>query len=365
MFGFFHRNKEDQVWVNISNRTVIRVLVLVALAIVGLAALRKAEHSLVLIFTASFLALALNTPVHWLAQKLPGKRKGSRVIATTISALIVIIILGAFFASITPPLVRQTNNFIDAIPHIIRETHNQKSTLGKIVHRYHLSNQVTNFSNEVKSHLHNLSGDAVSTVGRLTTSVFSVLAILVLTFMMLVEGPRWLKKIHKEFVPTEYSERATKIASEMHDVIRGFVNGQVLLASIAALLITPMLFILHISYPLALAVIIFICGLIPMVGHTLGAIIISIVALFHSPVAALIILIYYILYQQIETYIIQPRIQANSTKLTPLLVFAAVVIGVSFNGLLGGLVAIPLAGCLRVLVVNYLDARNNNLGKAN
>lgn len=94
-----------------------------------------------------------------------------------------------------------------------------------------------------------------------------------------------------------------------------------------------------------------------MVGHTLGAIIVTIVALFHSASSALIILGYYILYQQMENYLLQPRIQANSTNMSPLLVFMSVIIGVSFGGLFGGLVAIPVAGCLRIAVLEYLHAK--------
>jgi predicted PurR-regulated permease PerM len=176
--------------------------------------------------------------------------------------------------------------------------------------------------------------------------------------MMLVEGPRWTQKINQELIPNQYQEHLSRLANEMYKVIKGYVNGQVVLAALAALLITPALFILHIGYPLALAVLIFIFGLIPMVGHTLGAIVISIVALFHSPIAAIIILVYYLFYQQVENYVIQPRIQANTTDLSPLLVFMAIVIGISFDGLFGGLIAIPIAGCLRVLIIDYLETKH-------
>jgi predicted PurR-regulated permease PerM len=144
----------------------------------------------------------------------------------------------------------------------------------------------------------------------------------------------------------------------MYRVVKGYVNGQVLLAAIAALMLLPGLLIFHVSYPIALLGVVFICGLIPMVGHTIGAIIVTFVALFHAPISALGILIYYIVYQQIENYLIQPRLQANTTDMSPLLVFMAVVIGVSFSGLLGGLVAIPIAGCIRVYVLDYLHTRN-------
>jgi predicted PurR-regulated permease PerM len=175
----------------------------------------------------------------------------------------------------------------------------------------------------------------------------------VLTFMMLVEGPAWLI-FTREIVPDRHHLMADRLAMDMYRVIKGYVNGQVTLAGIAALLIFPALLILHIQYALALMVLIFICGLIPMVGHTIGAVIVTLVALFHSTSSAVIILIYYFLYQQTENYLIQPRIQANSTNMSPLLVFMSVVIGVSFGGLAGGLVSIPVAGCIRIAVLEYL-----------
>ena len=144
----------------------------------------------------------------------------------------------------------------------------------------------------------------------------------------------------------------------MYRVVKGYVNGQVTLAAIASLFLLPALLILGVSYPIALVFVVFVCGLIPMVGHTIGAAIVTAVTLFGGSLPhAIIILAYYILYQQVENYLIQPRIQANSTNLSPLLVFTAVVIGVSFNGLLGGLVAIPVMGCIRILVLYYLEER--------
>jgi predicted PurR-regulated permease PerM len=148
-----------------------------------------------------------------------------------------------------------------------------------------------------------------------------------------------------------------RLGNDMYQVIKGYVNGQVFLAALASVMILPAVLLLHIGYPAALLVIIFICGLIPMVGHTIGAIIVTIVALFHSTSSAIIILAYYILYQQIENYLIQPRIQANTTNMSPLLVFMSVVIGVNFGGLFGGLVAIPVGGCIRIAALEYLHSR--------
>src|SRR5262249_3864119 len=151
-----------------------------------------------------------------------------------------------------------------------------------------------------------ITGSAIGTVTRIGSSLFATLTVTVLTVMMLSEGPHW-RRIASELVPDRHSARTQRLAHDMHRVIQGYVNGQVLLAAIASVLIVPMLFILHVPNPLALMVVVFICGLIPMVGHTIGAIIVTIAALFHSLTAAIIILAYYILYQQIENYVVQPR----------------------------------------------------------
>lgn len=354
MFGFSKKGKNPVVEVTVSNRTVIRVLILVLVSLIGLTAVQKTASALLLLFIAFFLALALNAPVHWLAQRIPGKRKGSRTIATAISFLFIVLIFGGFIASIVPPLVKQTGNFIQAAPGLIDDVRSSDGRLGEVITRYNLQDDIDKFSSELSSRLEGAAGAAYSTLGKISSSVFSLLTVLVLTFMMLIEGPKWLK-LFERFVPEEHHPRLEKLAGDMYAVVKGYVNGQVILAATAALMILPALLVLHIGYPAALLVIVFICGLIPMVGHTIGAIIVTIVALFSSPVSAIAILAYYFLYQQIENYLIQPRIQANSTNMSPLLVFASVVVGVSFNGLLGGLVAIPIAGCLRIFVLDYMN----------
>ena len=355
MFGL-RKPQQERVEFTIPNRVIIRVLLLVVAAIIGLAALKQAEHALILIFTSFFLALALNGPVHWIAKHLPGKRRGSRTTATGISFLVVILAITAFLLAIVPPLVRQTSNFINAAPALVQDARNENSGVGRFISKYHLQDELDKFSHQLSDRLGNIGGTAVTGLTKIGSSAFSVLTILVLTFMMLIEGPRWIR-FFRDLIPDRHHERADRLARDMYQVVKGYVNGQVLLALIASSLLLPALLILHISYPAALVVVVFVCGLIPLVGHTIGAIIVTTVALFHSPWSALIILSYYILYQQIENYIIQPRIQSNSTNMSPLLVFASVIVGVSFGGLFGGLVAIPVMGCIRIGLLDYLRSR--------
>lgn len=357
MFKFRRSKDVPEVAITVTTETFIRLALLTVATIVLLLAVHKAFHALILIFTAFFLALALNSPVYWLSRQIPGKRRGNRTIATTLSFLIVIALLAGFVASVGPPLVRQTDNFINAAPNLIRDFRSQDGQAGRIIRKYHLENQVNDFSAQLSERLKHSGGSAFSAAQHIGTSVFSVLTIFVLTFMMLIEGPRWLSFI-RETIPDRHHKMTDRLSHDMYRVIKGFVNGQVLLAALASVLILPAVLILHISYPVALLVIIFVCGLIPMIGHTIGAIIVTLVALFHSTSSAIIILAYYILYQQIENYLIQPRIQANATNMSPLLVFMSVVIGVSFGGLFGGLVAIPVGGCLRIAALEYLHSQN-------
>jgi predicted PurR-regulated permease PerM len=356
MVHFRKQDETPEVSLTVTFQTFLRLAFLIAVAVIIWHGVHRASHAILLIFSAFFLALALNAPVFWLSEHLPGKRRGSRSIATSLSFLLVIILLGAFLASIVPPLVRQTNNLINAAPHLISGFRNQNSEIGHIIRHYHLQKQVNTLSSQLADRLKHSGGTAFSTAKKVGSSFFSLLTILVITFMMLVEGPRWVN-FFNQIVPSRHHDTAHRMSHDMYRVIKGFVNGQVTLAALASVLIMPAVLLLHISYPAALIVVIFVCGLIPMIGHTIGASIITIVALFHSTTAAIIILIYYIIYQQLENYLIQPRIQANSTNMSPLLVFTSVVLGVSFGGLFGGLVAIPVAGCLRIAVLEYLRSQ--------
>jgi predicted PurR-regulated permease PerM len=352
------KNLPQEILVDVSNRTLIRIILLVLITLLLIGAFMKITHALLLIFVAFFLAIALNNPVSKIAQALPGKRRGSRAVATTISFLAVVLLLGAFASYIIPPLVHQTERFISAAPGLVQGAKNQNSSLGQFIRHYHLEGEVNTLSSQISARIKGISGSAFSSIGHILGSIFSMLAVLALTFMMLVEGPRWARIIKQLFIPKKHDELLTRTIKDMYEVVRGYVNGQVLLAFIAAVLIAPALILLHISYPIALMVVVFLAGLIPVIGHTIGAVIVGIVALFHSVPAAIIILIYYIIYMQVENYLLQPRIQANTTNMSPLLVLASVIIGVSFGGLLGGLVAIPLAGCLRVAILEYLDQKN-------
>ena len=345
----------DKVEIVISNHTMLRVLVMVVVLLLSLAFLRSAGTALLIVFMAFFLALALNAPVHWIAKHLPGKRKGSRMLATTISYLFIVGTLATFIALLVPPAIQQTRTFVENAPDLINSLQDQDNPIGTFIRDYNLGETVESLSSEVGNIAQRSSSAAISILGTVGTTIVSTIAVLAITFMMLIEGPRWLR-LAERMVPDDRRPYARSLATDMYGVVKGFVNGQLALAALAAVIILPVMLILGIPYAGALAVIVFICGLIPMIGHIIGASIVTAIALFDSVVAALFILSFYILYQQIESYTIQPKVQSSTTKISPLLVLVAVVFGANVGGLLAAIIAIPIMGCLRIIVIDYLQS---------
>lgn len=351
------RAPQQKVEISISTATLIRVVVTVLIILLTIGLFRRMADALVIVFMAFFLALALNAPVHWLASRLPGKRRGSRALGTSIAFLIVVAVIGGFIALLAPSAVRETGNFVQSIPSIADSIRDENSTIGHFVKTYDFQDDIDEFTDSAVNAAKASTGRIFSSIG---SGFVTTLSTLVLTFMMLVEGPRWVSRI-KRLVPHGKRARTSRLVRDMYGVIRGYVNGQVTLAGIAALCILPAMLVMGVPYAGALAVVVFIAGLVPMLGHYVGATIVTLVALSHSWVSALVVLGFYILYQQVESYTLQPRIQATNTSMSPLLVFLAVVLGANFSGLLGALVAIPIAGCLRILLLEILASRGVNL----
>ncbi|MBA3758699.1 AI-2E family transporter [Candidatus Saccharibacteria bacterium] len=347
--------------VTVSNRTVVRIILLTIATFLAIRFTSNVANVLVLIFVAFFLALALNPAVGWIARKLQLK---SRAAATGIAYLLVLIVLGAFLAYVVPPLVRQTVDFVADAPQTIDNLENDGGVVSDFIQRYNLSEQLDGFTANLQERTKDLQKPIVASAGRVGSAMLSILTVLVLTFMMLVEGPVWIARYWK-LQPSKRREHHKQLAAKMYRVVTGFVNGQLLLALIAAsfafivLLIASTLLEVSVN-AVALAGILIFTGLIPMIGNTIGGIIVTLACLFVSAPLALIMAVFFVLYQQIENISLQPYIQAKYNELSPLLVFVAALLGIGFGGLLGGLIAIPAAGCAKILLEDYLERREAN-----
>lgn len=345
--------------ITVSNRTVVRVILLTLATFVGIRFVILVSDVIVLVLFSVFLSIALNPGVSWIARKL---RLKSRVAAVGIGYLAVVAILGVFMTFVIPPLARQTVDFVSDVPQTITNLRDTSTVTGRFIQRYNLNEQLDGLTDDIKERTDNISEPAIATAGRVGSALVSIITVLVLTFMMLVEGPAWVKR-YWNFLPKRRREHHQKLADKMYGIVTGFVNGQLLLSLIAATIAFIALMVastlLNVSInAVALAGILVFTGLIPMIGSFIGITIVTLACLFVSTPLALIMLAFLVLYQQVENAFVQPYIHAKYNELTPLLVFIAALLGLGFGGVLGGLVAIPVAGCLKVLLLDYLDRRN-------
>jgi predicted PurR-regulated permease PerM len=353
---FNHRQKVTNI--SITNDTILRTILITGAAIIGLHIMISISHELTLVGVSLFLAIALNPAVGWISRKL---RIKSRALATGIAYIVVLSLLASLMALVLPPLVSQTTSFAKNIPQTINNFRTQDSALARTLHRYKIDDQLNGIGHDLSKKLNNASGPLLSTAGRIGATLVAIVTVLVLTFMILVEGPLWLNRFWAMQAADE-RDRRKDIARRMYRIVTGYVNGQVLIAAIAGVFATVALFIgsslTNVSInPIALAGIVFIFGLIPLIGNTLAASIVILFCLFSSTGLAVGMAIYFLVYQQTENATLQPYIQSRNNNLTPLLVFVSALVGAQLGGLLGALAAIPLAGCIRVLFDEYIAVR--------
>lgn len=353
-----------RVKIDIDTRTFVRfVLVLIAFGI-GILAVYQLRSPLTIIGISLFLALALSLPIKWIARHIPGDKE-HRVGATAIAYFIVMTILAGVFLLIVPPVIEQSSKFAQTVPSLIDQVGNQRQIFDEFIQQYGLQEQfdqaIDNAKSQASSFATNVGGVLVNGVGATLNGVVNLLFVLVLTFLMLVEGPAWLRRLWGMYQDEDKLERHRNLVYRMHRIVTGYVNGQLIVASIAAVGTLIVILILSAMFPLPanlaipLAVIVLISGLVPLVGATIGAILVSLILALNSLPAALIFAAYFVVYQQIENNFIAPTIQAKTVEVSALTILIAILLGVSLMGLLGALIAIPLAGCIRVLVKDSIE----------
>src|SRR5437762_11481165 len=177
-----------------------------------------------------------------------------------------------------------------------------------------------------------------------------------MTFFMLLEGPRWVESFFTLLQP-ESRRRWRAVGRDIYRTVGGYVTGNLLISLIAGGLTTIVLLIVGVPYAVALGLIVGILDLIPLAGATLAAIIVGAVAFLHSIPAGIIVIVFFVVYQQIENHILQPVVYGRTVQLSPLVVLISVLIGAELAGVLGALAAIPVAGTLPVIFADWLRHR--------
>jgi predicted PurR-regulated permease PerM len=335
-------------------RTIVRTVLIVVGVLVGLYILYLLRKPLSWVFIAGFVAIALSGPVNWLSRRVP---RGLAILLTYLGLILVPLLL---LAVLVPPIVRGASDLADHAPQYVRDVSdfvNKNETLRKLDENYGI---ISTLEDEAKK-LPGKIGSAASTLGDvglgIVNSVFALVSILILSVFLDASGRRWIDK-GLEMVPPDRQERLQHAVDRIGTAVGGYVAGALVQATIAGVTTFIVLTILGVPFAAPLAVATAFFDLIPLVGATIAAILVGIVTLFHDfPTATIVWVIWAIVYQQIENSVIQPQIQRRAVEVHPFVVLVSVLFGATLFGIVGALVAIPIAASIQITIREYWDYR--------
>jgi predicted PurR-regulated permease PerM len=321
------------------------------------AAVYTARTVLVRAVIALFVAISLDPAVRWLVRK--GVR---RSIAVTIIFLIALALAAAFLMSVIPAMVSQFRGLVDDLPRYISQLQDRSSRFRELSDRYNLTQQVQNIIRSVPS---KLGSGLFGLTGRIFGAVFSTLTVLVLSIYFMADLPRLRNGLVRLF-PRARRERMGRIADVVIDKVGAYMIGNILISLVAGLASFVFFTVARVPFAAPLAFVVALTDLIPMIGATLGAIIAVLLTLFASKLwpTTVLVALFFVVYQQIENYFIAPRILRSTVNLSAAAVLVAGLIGATALGLVGALMAIPVAAALKVLLTEQLQARDAAEAKA-
>ena len=364
-----------KVKIEIDTKTLIRFWLVIFGFIIFAGLIWVAKDVLIMIIIAAFLALALNDPVARITKILPGSNK-NRVAATAVAYLTIVLIFGALILLLTPIIADQVKHFSKDLPQIVKNYTGEESGFRRFIVENHLegmiSQAVDSVTRSINSSVSKLGDVFFGSIASIVGWIISLFMVLAMAFLMLVEGPDLIDKIFKVFYTDKILEKNhRRILSRMYGTVSGYVSSIVTICSISATCgsITTAILALIFDFPISLmapiAVLLFIFGMIPMVGTTIAGVLSALIIGLNSPTAGLIFLAYFLIYQQIENNVISPMVQARNNQLSALIIFIALTVGVYAFGLLGALLAIPLAACAKILVQEQLKSRKRRSREEN
>ncbi|MGH3071763.1 MAG: AI-2E family transporter [Gaiellaceae bacterium] len=343
----------EQRLVHFRPRTILVVLGIILAAIVMIEVVQAARGILIWIGVALFLALALNPAVEWLLQH--GVRR--RGVAVAIAFVGTILVIVALAATIVPTIVDQVNDFVNAVPGYVEDLTAGRGRLGFLEREYQITERVREAVSEGgASGLLGISGTALAVTKGVVTAIVATVTIAFLTLFMLLEGPKWVERVYGLF-PEEKQARWRAIGTQIYRTVGGYVTGNLTISLIAGVVSTLVLLLVGVPYAVALGLVVAILDLIPLAGATIAAILVTTVAFLDATQSGIIVLVFFIVYQQLENHVLQPIVYGRTVQLSPLAVLIAVLIGAELAGVIGALAAIPVAGAIQVILVDWLTHR--------
>jgi len=342
----------------LSVRNIVRIVLVIVCVAVALYLLWLLRKPIAWLLISIFLAVALSPPVNYLARSM---RRGLAITIVYAGLLLVPILL---IALIVPPLISEANDFAENVPQYaddVTEFVQENETLSNLNEDYDITGKLEEEAGKLPDRLGGAAGTLRDIGFGIVSSLFALLTILVMTAFLLGSGPQWRNQIISSR-PKEQRDRLQRSLDHMAGAVSGYVAGALTIAMIAGIATFTVLTILGVPFSGPLAVVAGLMSLIPMIGATIAAFLIAVVTLFENfPTATIIWVIWAIAYQQIENNLIQPQIQKRTVNVHPLLTIVAVLFGGTLLGVLGAIVAIPVAASIQILLREYVDLRTLSL----
>jgi predicted PurR-regulated permease PerM len=334
------------VWDALTTRQIARILVTSA-AVGGLLYLLvQIRNTLLLLAIAIFLAVALGPAVDRFSRRLP------RAASILLVYVMIFLVFSGVMALVVPPVINGASSLSRDIPNYIQDLRNN-SRIAKFDDKYDITPRLQEEAKKLPGKLGDAAGALQSIAAGAFNAAFQLLTILTMTFFLLLDGQRMAAFVIRRF-GGEHKRRMHDVAARIYKSTAGYVAGALTITSINGMLTFVVLTILGVPFAVPLAVLMSFFGLIPLVGATIGGVIILIVTLFTDfPQATIVYGIFLILYQQVENNVLQPFIFKRTVNVHPLAVIVAILAGSSILGVVGALVAIPVAAAVQITLREF------------
>ncbi|MBJ7354022.1 MAG: AI-2E family transporter [Thermoleophilaceae bacterium] len=327
------------------DRKVIRVVVTVIAAVLSLWLIYLLKTPLMWLVIAMFVAIAVSGPVNILSRHM---KRGAAIGIVYVSIVLVPVALGAV---LIPPLVSSTVNLINDLPGYINDLENtlQKDPrFEKLDKNFGIKEQLSSAQKNLQKAIPTAAGALGDISKWIVDSMFGAFTVFILSIFMVARGRTWIDAIVRKRAGPE-GVALDRTFDRVGGSVSRYIGGAILQAFIAGVAAFIMLTILGVSSPLLLAFIVAVFDVIPMVGSTIAGVLVGIVTLFATfPIDTIIWAVFVIAYQQFENYVIQPRIQSQAVSLEPFVVLTAVLFGGTLMGVVGAILAIPIAATLMI-----------------
>ena len=344
----------------IDTRSAVRAVVVVLAAIGAVWIVYLLRQPLSWIFIATFIAIAVGGPVNYLSRRM---KRGLAIALVYFGILLVPL---GLLALLVPPIVEQVNTLVDDAPEYaadITKFVNENQSLRELNADYDVTTKIQEEAAKLPGKVDDAAGVLADIGIGLVNGIFAGVTILILSIFMVGAGPRWRRTFMKvQQHDPERREAWNRMFDRIGAAVGNYVLGALVQATIAGVSAYVVLLLIGAPSPAALAVVVFLLDLIPLIGATIGAVVVGLVTLFGDlPWDPVVWTVYSIIYQQVENNVIQPRIQARAVQLEPFLVIVSVLFGSALFGLAGALLAIPVAASIQIAVREYLLFRQDPL----